>query len=65
MVIAAADGKPLSVPVLSAITDYVSAILDDFGDGGVPTRKYSKASLDEFIAQHMQMQAEYQRAVMG
>ncbi|KAH7323529.1 hypothetical protein BKA65DRAFT_435441 [Rhexocercosporidium sp. MPI-PUGE-AT-0058] len=65
VVVAAADGKPLSVPILSAITDYVSDILDAFGDGGVPTAKYSRARLDKFIAQHLAMQAEYQGAIKG
>ncbi|KAK0117547.1 hypothetical protein ONS95_011885 [Cadophora gregata] len=65
VVVAAADGKPLSVPVLSAITDYVSEILDAFGDGGVPTARYSKPRLDKFIARHINMQEEYQKAVKG
>ncbi|KAH6707851.1 hypothetical protein DL95DRAFT_450274 [Leptodontidium sp. 2 PMI_412] len=61
VVVAAADGKLLSVPVLAAITDYVSEILDAFGDGTVPTARYSKSRLDSFIARHMGMQAAYQR----
>ncbi|KAG4437318.1 hypothetical protein IFR05_007214 [Cadophora sp. M221] len=61
VVVAAADGKPLSVPVLAAITDYVSEILDAFGDGKAPSTRYSKARLESFIVRHMGMQAEFQR----
>ncbi|KAI9052185.1 hypothetical protein LZ554_003545 [Drepanopeziza brunnea f. sp. 'monogermtubi'] len=54
VVVASADGKPLTVATLSAVTDYVSLILDKFGDGaGAPTAMYSRAKLDSFVARHM------------
>lgn len=53
VIVAAADGKPLSVDTLGAIVDYVSVILDVFGDEGrVPTHKYSRPALDGFLARH-------------
>ncbi|KAL2063120.1 hypothetical protein VTL71DRAFT_6192 [Oculimacula yallundae] len=59
VVVAAADGKDLSVPVLAAITDYVNEILDAFGEGEVPTTRYSKARLDSYTTRHAAMRAEY------
>ncbi|KAF8861236.1 hypothetical protein BDZ45DRAFT_282417 [Acephala macrosclerotiorum] len=60
VIAAAADGSPLSTGVLGAITDYVSNILDRFGDGGVPRDMYKRAKLDTFIEQQLKMQADYQ-----
>jgi hypothetical protein len=49
-IIANADGTPLSVDTLEAITDYVSDIRKAFRDGeGPPTSMYNRARLDEYI----------------
>lgn len=59
MIVAKADGTPLSVEVLG---DYVSNILDAFGDGkGAPTQMYDRARLDAFVEQHLGDQADYKR----
>ncbi|TVY48573.1 hypothetical protein LCER1_G008238 [Lachnellula cervina] len=53
VVVARANGTPLDVGTLSAITDYVSSILDWFGEGkGAPKRMYSRASLDAYMREH-------------
>ncbi|TVY49039.1 Histone-lysine N-methyltransferase [Lachnellula occidentalis] len=47
VVVASADGTPLYLDTLGAITDYVSSILDEFGEGkGAPRHMYSRAALD-------------------
>ena len=53
------DGTPLDSNTLGAIVDYVSGILDAFGDGEVPRRKYNRGTLDKFLAQHLEMQSNY------
>jgi hypothetical protein len=54
VIVASADGKPLSLNVLGAITDYVSIMLDVFGEQGrVPTERYNRAALDAYIAGHL------------
>jgi MYND finger len=66
VIVANLDRKPLKVSTLGAITDYVSDILDDFGEDGPESvkRKYygprNRQLLDEYIVRHEQMQADYQ-----
>lgn len=61
VIVASADGKPLSLDTLSAVTDYVSDILDVFGDGeGAPRRMYSRAKLDAYIQNHTEEAQRYQ-----
>ena len=63
------DRTPLKVGTLAAITDYVSDILDEFGEGGPESvkRKYygqrRRELLDEYIVRHEQMQADYQASL--
>jgi hypothetical protein len=59
VVVANADGTPLDSDTLGAIVDYVSGILDAFGNGEVPRRKYNRRTLDQFLAQHLEMQSNY------
>lgn len=61
VIVARADGEGLDVKTLGAVTDYISDILDAFGDGGVgAVRKfYDRARLDRFIADHLRMQEEF------
>ena len=60
MIVARADGETLDTGTLAAITDYVSDILDAFGDGvGAARRYYSRARLDTYIADHGNMQGQY------
>ena len=57
VIVARADGKPLETKTLGAITDYISNILDAFGDGVVSAQKYyNRGRLDKFIADHLKMQ---------
>ena len=66
VIVANADQTPLKVSTLGAITDYISDILDEFGEGGPESvkRKYygqrRRELLDEYIVRHEQMQADYQ-----
>lgn len=61
--VARADKKPLKIQTLAAITDYMSDIVDDFGDGMdgsvVAEKYYSKAKLEKFTEAHFQMQQDY------
>lgn len=53
--VARPDRKPLTPEVLAAITDYVSLILDSFGDidpGQIAQRYYDKARFERYLAQH-------------
>ena len=69
VIVANPDMKPLKISTLGAITDYVSDILDDFGEEGPQSvkRKYygqrSRQLLDEHIVRHEQMQADYQASM--
>jgi hypothetical protein len=67
--VARADKKPLDIQTLAAITDYVSNIMNDFGDGmdgsAVAARYYSKAKLDKFMKGHLQMQSDYKAQTAG
>ena len=66
VIVANLDRTPLKVSTLGAITDYVSDILDVFGEEGPESvkRKYygrrNRQLLDDYISQHEQMQANYQ-----
>jgi len=51
VVVANADGTSLNSNTLSAIGNYVSGILDAFGNGEVPRRKYNRRTLDQFLKQ--------------
>jgi hypothetical protein len=59
VIVANGDGTPLNYETLGAIVDYVSDILDAFGDGEVPRRKYNRRTLDQFLEQHLEMQRNY------
>lgn len=67
--VARADKKPLDIQTLAAITDYVSDIMDAFGDGmdgsAVAGRYYTKAKFDKFMKGHLQMQQGYKAQVAG
>ena len=61
VIVARPGGEALDMATLGAITDYVSDILDTFGDGGGAARKYyNRGRLDKFIADHLKMQEDYQ-----
>ena len=63
------DWIELTVSTLGAITDYVSDILDEFGEGGYENvrREYygprHRELLDEYIVRHEQMQADYEASM--
>ena len=60
VIVARADGEMLDTGTLAAITDYVSDILDAFGDGaGAALKYYNRGRLDKFIADHGKMQGQY------
>lgn len=60
VIVARPDGEPLDTATLGAITDYISDILDAFGDGvGVARKYYNRGQLDKFIADHLKMQEEF------
>ena len=59
VVVANADGTSLDSNTLGAIVDYVSEILDAFGDGEVPRRKYNRRMLDQFLEQHLEIQNNF------
>jgi hypothetical protein len=69
VIVANLDRSPLAGSRLAAITDYVSDILDEFGNGGPESvrRKYysrqHRERLDEYIVRHEQMQANYQASM--
>jgi len=61
VIVARADMEPLDTSTLGAITDYVSDILDAFGDGlGRAQKYYNRQKLDEFIVDHLKMQQDFQ-----
>ncbi|CAF9932803.1 MAG: hypothetical protein ALECFALPRED_005382 [Alectoria fallacina] len=60
VIVARSDGKPLDTATLGAITDYISDILDAFGDGvGAVQKYYNRGRLDKFIADHLKMQEDF------
>ncbi len=62
VIVARADGEALEVKTLGALTDYISDILDAFGDGaGVAQKYYNRDRLDRFIEDHIKMQQNFQR----
>ncbi|MCJ1465049.1 hypothetical protein MMC07_003665 [Pseudocyphellaria aurata] len=53
--VARPDRNPLTPAVLAAITDYVSLILDSFGEldpGQIAQKYYDKAGFERYLAQH-------------
>ena len=63
VIVANANKSPLTVDVLSAIVDYVSEILDEFGEGrGSDVRRkfYNRRRLDDYITRHGQSTSDYQ-----
>ena len=62
VVVARPDGQALETATLAAITDYISDILDAFGDGlGPPRKYYNRDRLDKFMADHAKMQEEFKQ----
>lgn len=60
VIVVRADGERLDTGTLAAITDYISDILDAFGQGvGAARKYYSRTRLDKFIADHGKMQGQY------
>ena len=63
VVVARADGKAMNTSTLAAITDYISAILDAFGNGvGAARKYYDRGRLDNFMADHLKMQQDFKDA---
>lgn len=60
--VARKDGEPLSVAMLAAVTDYVSDILDAFGNENSRrvAELYSREKFDRFLRNHVDMQQDYQ-----
>ena len=62
VIVARADGKALETATLGAITDYVSDIMEAFGDGvEVAQGYYNRGRLDKYIADHLKMQLDFKR----
>lgn len=62
VIVARADEKALDTATLGAITDYVSDILDAFGDGAeVAQGYYNRGRLDKYIKGHLKMQLDFQQ----
>ena len=62
VLVARADGEALETNTLAAITDYISDILDAFGNGvGAARKYYNKDRLDKYIANHLDMQQQFKR----
>ncbi|MCJ1429496.1 hypothetical protein MMC29_007411 [Sticta canariensis] len=64
--VARPDRTPLTVEILAGITDYVSDILDAFGEmdpGSIARRYYDRTRLDRYLVQHQKMQMDYRAAV--
>jgi hypothetical protein len=49
VVVAKADKSALTPDELGGVVDYVSAILDAFGDGATPVQMYNRNRLDQFM----------------
>lgn len=66
MFVARPDREPLSHVVLAGITDYISDILDAFGEENPQPRvrsHYNRARLDRYLVQHEKMQMDYLEAM--
>lgn len=64
--VARPDRSPLTTEILAGIVDYVSDILDAFGErdpAPIVRRYYDRARLDRYLVQHKKMQVDYQAAV--
>lgn len=60
VIVARADGEGLDTATLGAVTDYISDIVDAFGERVGAVRKYyDRARLDRYIADHLRMQREF------
>ena len=60
VLVARADKSPLDIKTLAAITDYISDILDAFGDGpGVAQKYYNKQRQEKYMADHFEMQEDF------
>jgi len=60
VIVANADRTPLTLTTLAAITDYIAAILDEFGvDRPRVKRFHNRKRLDEYIREHVEMQENY------
>lgn len=60
VIVAKPGGEALDAATLGAITDYISDILDAFGDGvGAARKLYNRGRLDKFITDHLKMQEEF------
>jgi hypothetical protein len=61
VIVANADRTPLSLKTLAAITDYISDILDQFGEDRPNVKRfYNRGRLDEYIREHVEMQERFQ-----
>jgi len=49
VVVAKADKSAMTPDELGEVVDYVSAILDSFGDGETPVDMYNRSRLDQFM----------------
>lgn len=64
--VARPDRAPLTSDTLAAITDYVSDILDAFGERNprpIVQRYFDRARLDRYFVSHRKMQSDYQDAL--
>lgn len=62
VVVARADRETLETDTLGAITDYISDIMDAFGDGvGTVQKYYDRNRLDKFMADHLKMQQDFKK----
>ena len=62
VLVARADGQALETDTLGAITDYISDILDAFGNGaGAAQIYYNRDRLDKYIPDHLKMQQQLKR----
>ena len=62
VIVARADRQALETETLAAITDYISDILDAFGNGLRAAQKYySRDRLDKYIADHLKMQQQFKQ----
>ena len=66
MYVARADRTTLTVETLAAVTDWVSRILDAFGDmdpGAVARLYYDKGKFERYLERHRKEQEEYGAAL--
>ena len=65
VIVARADGKALETATLGAITDYISDIMEAFGDGAeAAQRYYNRDRLDKYIASHLKLQENF-KSIQG